>query len=162
MDYQFRPLGKLCAATGKPLTPGGWCHSVIVDKDGSLQRLDFSEEGWTEQPPHTIAHWRVKAPEGPAVEQIRLDPDALMRYFVQLSEEASVGTEPTRYVLALYLLKTQRLELIDAQADEEGDLLELAGVHGEGLFAVRDLKLDDATVRTLQTGLRQQLAADWS
>ena len=48
MDYHLKPLGKTCATTGKPLAPGSVCHSVLVERDGMLMRLDFSDEGWTD------------------------------------------------------------------------------------------------------------------
>ena len=38
MEYQFRPIGKKCAATGEDLVPGDECYSVLVGKDGGLER----------------------------------------------------------------------------------------------------------------------------
>ncbi|MBX3450333.1 MAG: hypothetical protein KF777_12270 [Planctomycetaceae bacterium] len=162
MDYHFRSLGKTCAATGQPLAPGSLCHSVVVDEQGLLKRLDFSEEGWTGQPPQTVAHWRTRVPDQPAGATVPIDPDSLFRYFEQLSEEASPGTEETRYVLALHLLKHRRLTVVQAHGEADDELLELSGTHGEGQFFVRNLHLDDAAVGSLQNVLRQQLATEWS
>ena len=46
--------------------------------------------------------------------------------------------------------------------DEDGSVLVLEGLHGEGLFEVRNLQLPDAESAALQQELKQQLAAEWS
>src|SRR5258708_568139 len=101
MDYHLKPLGKTCAATSKPLAPGSICHSVLVEKDGVLVRLDFSPEGWTGPQQHHLGHWIVKVPEAPNPKTMRIDPESALRYFEQLSEEASPLNEKMRYVLSL-------------------------------------------------------------
>src|SRR5271155_4544764 len=111
MDYHLKPLGKICAATGKPLLPGSVCHSVLVEKEGSLVRMDFSQEGWSGVRPEYVGHWIVDVPEAPDPKTLRIDPDAALRYFEQLSEEAEPVHEKTRYVLALVLLQHRKLKL---------------------------------------------------
>ncbi|WP_155367853.1 hypothetical protein [Gimesia maris] len=50
MDYHLKPLGKTCSSTGKDFVPGELVHSVIVEKNGQLIRMDFSEEAWSGPP----------------------------------------------------------------------------------------------------------------
>ena len=161
MDYHLKPLGKVCAATGKPLSPGGVCHSVLVEKDGNLVRLDFSEEGWTGPPAGHLGHWTIQVPEAPDPSQQRINPEVAMRYFEQLSEEASPLHEKTRYVLALVLLQQRKLKLENIRFEDDDEFLELNGIHGEGNFEVRNYKLDDAVTRQMQTELKIQLASEW-
>src|SRR5665213_3654441 len=101
MDYHLKPLGKVCSATGKPLAPGSVCHSVLVERNGSLVRLDFSADGWTGPPQGHLGHWMVDVPASADPKLTRIDPEVAMRYFEQLSEEASPIHEKTRYALAL-------------------------------------------------------------
>ena len=103
MDYQFKPLGKVCAASGQPLIPGHWCHSVVVERQGQQLRLDYAEESWTGPPADALGYWKSRVPFPKNPQAIKVDPDALLRYFEQLSEEASPNQESQRYVSALLL-----------------------------------------------------------
>jgi hypothetical protein len=160
MDYHFKPVGKTCSATGKPLAPGSMCRSALVEQNGQWVRLDYSLEGWTGPPSQAIGYWLTKVPEqvGPP----KLDPEQLMRYFEQLTEEASPSHDETRYLLALMLLQQRRLRLEEVRMDGDGDVLVLSGLRGEGTFEVPHLHLDDAAIQDRQSQLRQQLAAEWN
>ncbi len=161
MDYHLKPLGKTCAATGKPLAPGSVCHSVLVEKEGGLVRLDFSDEGWTGPPQGHFGHWTVDVPAAPDPHQQRIDPEVALRYFEQLSEEASPVHEKTRYALALVLLQQRKLKLENVRFDDDDEVLELSGVHGEGNFEVRNYHLDDTESQRMQAELKAQLALEW-
>ena len=160
MDYQIKPPGKLCATTGKPLAPGSECRSALIEQNGQLVRLDYSPEGWAGPPPGAIGVWKTRLPEqvGPP----KLDPDQLMRYFEQLQEEASPAQYETCYLLALLLLKVRRLRLDNIRTDDEGAVLELTGLRGEGSFEVPNFELADDELLQRQNLLRTQLAAEWN
>lgn len=161
MDYHLRPLGKNCATTGKPLVPGSLCHSVLVEKDGSLVRLDFSEEGWAGPPEGHLGYWAIEVPATPDPNKLRLDPEVALRYFEQLSEEASPVHEKTRYALALVLLQRRKLKLENVRFEDDDEFLELSGVHGEGNFEVRNFRLEDTEIQRMQSELKAQLAMEW-
>jgi hypothetical protein len=161
MDYHLKPLGKTCATTGKPLAPGSVCHSVLIEKDGSLVRLDFSPEGWTGPPAGHHGYWTVDVPAAPNPQSLRIDPEIALRYFEQLSEEASPVHEKTRYALALVLLQQRKLRLENVRFEDDDEVLELSGVHGEGNFEVHNYHLDDSETHQLQTELKAQLAMEW-
>jgi hypothetical protein len=161
MDYHLKPLGKTCAATGKPFVPGSVCHSVLVEKDGHLVRLDFSDEGWSGPPPGHLGYWTIDVPTPPDPNSTRIDPEVAMRYFEQLSEEASPVHEQTRYVLSLVLLQHRKLRLENVRVEDEDEVLELSGVHGEGSFEVHNFHLDDTETKRLKLELKTQLAAEW-
>lgn len=149
-EYNVKPVGKICAGTGQELMPGSLCHSVLVEKDGDLLRLDYSDAGWT-QPPHgLLAHWRCEVPEVSATVKKSLDVDDLMRQFEQLSDEASPAQDKFRYVLALLLLRRRRLKLDGTKLIDDQESLEVTGARGEGTFLVPVQQLDDAEVRQLQ------------
>jgi hypothetical protein len=160
MEYHVPPLGKTCSATGKPLVPGSKCRSALLEVNGQQVRRDFSLEGWSGPPEGAIGYWMTNVPEhsGPP----KLDPEQVMRYFEQLTEEASPSHDETRYLLALLLLQQRRLKLETVRSDDEGDVLVLAGLRGEGMFEVPHLQLDDSQVAERQLALRTQLAAEWN
>lgn len=162
MDYQLKPLGKTCSATGQPLAPGSLCHSVLIERQGQFVRLDYSESGWKGPPEGAIGHWVTEVPlvKNPGAQ--RVDPDALLQYFEQLCEEASPSQEANRYVSALLLLKLKRLKMDDVRHDEDGEWLILSGVRGEGPFEVRHLDMPDDELLGLQQQMKASLATEWA
>lgn len=162
MDYQLKPLGRICAATGEDLVPGTLCHSVVVERDGELTRLDFSEAGWAGPPEGTIGHWRCLVPEPAAAKPRTVDPEELMQYFEQLCEDGNPVQETFRYVVALLLLQKRRLRLDGSRQDGEIEYLQFVGSHGEGPFEVRDQDLQPDEVEALQGELNAQLTEQWA
>jgi hypothetical protein len=162
VEYQFRPIGKKCSATGEDLIPGERCFSVLVEKEGDLQRLDFSEAGWKGPPEGTLGVWKCVVPKPAEVRHEPLDTTALMTCFEQLTEEASPAREGLRYILALLLVKKRRLRLEGSRAEGEDEYLQLAGAQGEGAYEVRDLNPSDEEVQQWQRELNVYLASEWS
>jgi len=162
MDYHLKPPSKTCAGTGQPLSPGSICHSVLVEKGGSLVRLDFSDNGWQGPPEGHIGYWKTVVPDLHDPKAQRLDPDTALRYFEQLNEEAAPDSDRPRYVLALLLLQQRRLKLDNTRSDGDVDILELSGQHGEGTFEVPDLRLPDTEIQQIQAELKVQLATEWN
>ncbi len=152
-DYNVKPIGRTCAGTGEELVPGSLCHSVLVDSNGELARLDFSEAGWVPPPAGMVAHWRCEVPEPTTSAKKSLDVDDLMRQFEQLHEEASPSQDKFRYVLALLLLQRRRLRLDGTKTIDEQEFLEVTGTRGEGTFLVPDQQLDDTEVQELQNAV---------
>jgi hypothetical protein len=157
VDYVIRALGKTCAATGRAFAPGERIVSVVVERNGTHERLDFAEREWKEPPPLTIGLWRCRAPEA-VVRPAAIDPEAMMAYFEQLAEDANPGHDKLRYVLALYLLQKRRLRLDGARVDDDGEFLQLSGSRGEGPYEIRDQQLADDEIKTLQSELAQAMA----
>jgi len=162
MDYHFKPIGKQCAATGQDLAPGTLCHSILVERNGEMTRLDYSPEGWTGPPADAIGYWQCRVPEPLATKPAAIDPDALLRYFEQLVEDAVPAREKFRYVLALLLLQKRRLRIDGSRRDGDAEYLQLSGSHGEGPFEVRDHQLSDDEIRNLEAELSTHLANEWS
>jgi hypothetical protein len=160
-EYQVRPLGKKCAATGADLVPGTVCWSALIDKDGELQRQDFSPEGWKGPPERAVASWKSVVPAAAEVRRNLYDPQTLMSFFEQLTEDAQPAQDPLRYVLALLLLQKRALRLDGSRDSEADEFLQLSGVHGEGAWEVRDPHLTDEEMHALQTELSARLAAEW-
>lgn len=160
MDYQFKPLGKKCAATGEELTPGSVCYSALIEEDGELQRLDYSEKGWTGPPPGAVGTWVCTVPLPVQTKKNPLDPAALMSYFEQLMEAGNPTQEKLRYILALLLIQKKRLHCDTSRQDGEESYLQLSGTQGEA-FEVRELQLSDEEMLELQQELNAHLAAEW-
>ncbi|WP_437186240.1 hypothetical protein SH668x_003387 [Planctomicrobium sp. SH668] len=152
-------MSKSCAGTGKPLAPGTICYSVLIEKGGLQERLDFSEEGWQGIPKDAVGFWKCEVPVPTARQVATTDAETLMKYFEQLVEGQNTQQQKLAYVLALYLLQRRRLKL-DGSREEDGiEFLELSGVRGEGPFEVRDQQLSDEEMKSLREALDHQLTA---
>jgi hypothetical protein len=161
MEYQFRPIGRKCATTGAELVPGSLCHSILIERNGELMRLDYSEAGWKGPPPEAIGVWTCQVPKPLEIRHEPLDTNALMRCFEQLSEEGNPARDGLRYILALLLVKKRRLKLDGTRAEGNEDYLQLSGAHGEGAWEVRDPNPTDDDVQQWQRDLNVYLASEW-
>ena len=160
-EYEFRTVGRKCAATGAELPPGSVCHSVLVEREGKLVRLDFSEAGWKGPPEGAVGAWKCTVPRPAEVRREPLDAAVLLRCFEQLLEEGAPDREGLRYVLALLLVKKRRLRIEGSRTAADGEYLQLAGIQGEGAWEVRDLNPTDAEVEQWQRELNAYLASEW-
>ena len=162
MEYHFRPLGKTCAGTGGPLEPGTIVESVLIERQGHFERLDFSPGGWTGMPGEALARWRCRVPIPQKQTETQLDPDALLSYFEQLVEDANPAHDQLRYVLALFLLQKRRLRLDGSRTDDDGDVLELSGSRGEGPYEIANQQLAETEIKALQAEISQLMTSEWN
>lgn len=160
MEYHLKPLGKVCAGTGKPLLPGSVCLSVVVDDGTDLKRLDFSREGWKGPPAGTLAQWQCVVPVPIDVKKKLLDPNALMGYFEQLTEDANPVFEKLRYILAILLMHKRRLREDGIRSAGDDEFLQFTSTQGEGSFEVYNFHLSDEEVTELQETLNAHMAAN--
>ena len=160
MDYQLKSIGKTCAGTGEPLEPGSTYHSVLVERNGELLRLDYSEEGWKGPPEDSVGELLAVVPDDTPKPKV-IDTEALMRYFEQLSEDPNPAHDQMHYVLALLLLQKRRLRLDGQRTDEDGnEFLQVIGSKSEGPYEVADKDLDEQQIANLQATLNAQLEAE--
>jgi len=162
MDYHLKPIGKKCDATGEELVPGTKCHSVLVEKDGELTRLDFSEAGWASWQGEAVGTWQSIVPQPVTNKNKTIDADGLMAYFDQMTEDANPAQENLRYVLALLLLQKRRLRLEGSCTSGDQEYLQLSGSQGEGMYEVRDFQLEEDEMHQLQETLNAHLTQEWT
>lgn len=150
MDYSLKPLSKTCAATGQPFEPGTLCYSVLMEKNGRYERLDFSPEGWSGVPEGAIGVWRTEVPQPESKAPSSIDLDALFDIFIQLVEQANEHQQKLRYVLALLLIRKKRLIHDETKKGENGDIMVLLGARGEGAFEIPEESLSEFEIAKLQ------------
>jgi hypothetical protein len=156
MEFNFRPLAKSCAKSGRTFRPGEQCWSVLVDRDGQLVRQDFSLDAWSGPPEGAVGHWRSQVPEAVENNRPRLDADSLFESFVQLCDSPNIVQQQYRYVLALLLLRKRRLILEEVIEVNDRPAMRLVGSGGEGPFDVVEEDLNEEQVERLQAQLLGQ------
>ncbi len=88
VDYHIKSAARVCAATGRNFQPGEHCHSVLVERDGQMLRLDYAADAWQGPPEDSLGDWITIVPDDGAKSQT-LDTESLFRYFEQLCEDAN-------------------------------------------------------------------------
>jgi hypothetical protein len=161
MDYHLKPVGRTCTATGDALVPGATCYSALVEQGGELVRLDYCTAAWTGPPEGAVAHWKMQVPESDGTKPKPLNPDALLHYFEQLTEDANPAQEKFAYVIALLLMQKRRLRIDGSRRDGETEYLQFLGSQGEGPFEVRDQRLSEEEIAGLQNELNTHLSGEW-
>jgi len=162
VDYHIKPAARVCAATGRSFQAGEQCHSVLVERDGQLLRLDYAADAWHGPPEDSLGDWITIVPDDGA-KSPTLDTESLFRYFEQLCEDANPAHDKLRYVLALLLLQKRRLRLEGTHRDEDdNDFLDLIGSKSEGPYEVLDQSLDEDEIAQLQASLNHQLEEEWT
>jgi hypothetical protein len=162
VEYNFRPLGKNCAATGGPLQPGTIVQSVLIERQGNFERLDFSPTGWKGLPSGALARWRCRVPESQRPRETPLDAEALLSYLEQLIEDANPAHAKLRYVLALLLLQRRRLKLDGSRREDEDEYLQVSGSRGEGPYEILDQQLSEMEIKQLQAEIGAAASSGWN
>jgi hypothetical protein len=160
MDYQLKPIGKTCSQSGAKLVPGDVCYSAVVAKGNAWERIDFSRDAWKGPPEGAIGYWRSTVPPQAEAKRRVLNPDALLRHFEQLCEDANPAEDKFRYVLALLLVQRRRLRINGTRTDGAASFLELSGMQGEGPFEVREQQLKPEEIESLEGEFNQRLTAE--
>lgn len=159
MDFNVRPVAKNCASTGEELPPGRPCWSVLIEQDGRIVRLDYSEKSWDGPPEGVIGYWQSLVPDRTTSASTRLDTDSLFEYFQQLCESPNKVEQDYQYVLALLLMRKRRLILEESITIDDLPALRLIGTGGEGPFDVMERDLSEAQIAELQNQLYSSPAA---
>ena len=153
MDFNIRPISKVCAATGESLVAGSECWSVLVEENGRIVRHDYSSEAWTGPPEAAVGYWKCQAPAESSTQPQLIDPDSLFEYFVQLCESPNTVEQDYQYVLALLLLRKRRLILEQTIEIDDRPAMRLNGSGGEGPFEVEERELTEPQILQLQDQL---------
>lgn len=159
MDFDIRPVAKICASSGQKLLPGHACWSVLIEEDGRVVRHDYSEESWSGPPNGVIGYWQNRISDSTSTAATSLDTDSLFDYFLQLCESPNKVEQDYQYVLALLLMRKRRLILQESTTVEDQPAMQLIGTGGEGPFEIIERDLSESRIEELQTQLFSGSAA---
>ncbi|MDG1897199.1 MAG: hypothetical protein P8J37_20065 [Fuerstiella sp.] len=153
MDFNIRPISKVCAATGELLVAGSECWSVLVEENGKTVRHDYSVDAWSGPPEEAVGYWCCQVPAESGTGPQLIDADSLFDYFVQLCESPNTVEQDYQYVLALLLLRKRRLILEQSMEIDDRAVMRLNGSGGEGPFDVEERELTEDQIMQLQDQL---------
>jgi len=159
MDFNVRPVAKICASSGQELPPGHPCWSVLIEEDGRVVRKDYSEESWSGPPSGVIGYWQSLVPDRTSGAASSFDTNSLFDYFLQLCDSPNKVEQDYQYVLALLLLRKRRLILEESIILEDQPAMRLIGTGGEGPFEIPERDLSEDRIAELQDQLFSGSAA---
>jgi len=149
-SYQIQPNTRQCAATGRVLQPGDKYFSVLVEEKGRFIRQDFSSEAWQGPPPHAVGFWGGIVPEKSVVRKVRKDDDLLLEFLDRLDGEADSAKLNFRYVLALLLLRSRRLQFEEVRVEEGREFLLLRETRSGKRYEVFNPRLTEEALIAVQ------------
>ena len=115
LDYEIQRCSRRCATTGRELTTGEVCYSVLVPEGAEVARRDYSAEGWPGPPDNAIGWWKTTIVD-PSAGRLHWAPkDMMLNYFERLLDDPAA--EDARYVLALLLVRRRVLRVERRESD---------------------------------------------
>lgn len=149
-EYQIPAPVRQCCVSGRTLTPGEVCFSVLVQDGSQLVRRDYCKDEWQGPPHGTVGYWQGKVPAQEKDRRPPIDDDALMDCFTRLEGQ----TEPTRvsfrYVVALLLMRRKRLRFDDVTTEAGREVLHLRCTQTKTTHAVVNPALSDDEIQAVQ------------
>ncbi|MDR0534636.1 MAG: hypothetical protein LBH01_11860 [Verrucomicrobiales bacterium] len=120
-EWNIKTRSSVCQATGRPFVEDEVFHTILLDRPEGLERLDWSEEAWQNNPSPEwmLSCWKsVFKPDPPApVEAVtREDAESELR---RLLENLQPEDEKCAYLLAL-LLERKRILKARQKIDSNG------------------------------------------
>lgn len=115
-EYRVSRPTRQCHVLGRPLRPGEWYFSVLIEHDEDFIRRDISAEAWTEPPAGTVGHWKKRMPQAGKRKLVLAAPEVLINLLEQL--EHHPDNSKCRYLLALMLMRRKIVARSAIQPDE--------------------------------------------
>ena len=157
-QYDLAAPSRMCAATGRTLSPGERIVSVLLDDGGKLVRQDFSPDGWHGPPPNAVAHWQGKVPTASATRRPAVNDPLLFDCFDHLAGQTEPNKLHFRYVVALLLMRRKKLKFEDVKRTADGgEVLVLRDTRGGKRVEVPDPRLNEAEIEGVQAQVFQVL-----
>lgn len=153
-DYDVPAPTRVCAASGRALSPGDRFYTVLAEDGGKFVRTDYAADAWAGPPDGVVAYWSGTVPPADKPRRPAIDDDALRDCFERLAGATDADGLNFRYVAALLLMRRKRFKFEDAFRDEAGrDVMLVRDARGGAVHQVTDPRLADDQIAAVQTEL---------
>jgi hypothetical protein len=150
-DSEIPGPTRVCAASGRELSPGDRFWAVLVEDGGKFVRKDYAADAWPGPPAGAVAHWAGTVPAADKPRRPVVNDDALRDCFDRLAGATDPDGLNFRYVAALLLMRRKRFKFEDAFRDEAGrDVMLVRDARGGAVHQVTDPRLTDDQVAAVQ------------
>lgn len=117
-DWEIKKTLGQCFGTGQPLEVGQEYYAALVETEQGLERRDYSEDYWHQQPPEVFCFWKSRIANPEQKKKLFIDDEMLMAFFERLTDETEQEKINFRFVLTLILMRKRKLKY-DASASDD-------------------------------------------
>jgi len=157
MNYEIKANSLRCAITGRELRPGEKFYSVLYDRGATLERQDYSAEGWQGPPADAFSFWMGRVPNKGTGTRLHVDEEALFDFFQRLTDETEPRKQNFRYILALLLMRKKRLKFEGVRTENEAECLILRCARTHRTYKVVNPHLSEEELASVQDEVHQVL-----
>jgi hypothetical protein len=150
MDYQIEGNTRRCAVSGKELQAGEKVFSVLIEREGRLERQDYSAANWQGPPDGILCFWTSTVPSPTAPHRPQFDDELLLDCFHRLEGEAEPEKVKFRYVVGLLLMRRRRLKFEESPRKNGQPGLRLRCVRSGETYDVVNPHLTDDEILSVQ------------
>ncbi len=157
-EFDIQGPTRVCAASGKVLSPGEPYYAVLTDKDGSFVRTDYAAEAWPGPPDGAMAYWAGRVPAADTSKKPRVNDALLLDCFDHLAGVTDPSRVNFRYVVALLLMRRRRLKFEDhRRLDDGSEVMLLRDARSGDRHEVADPRLGEDQIAAVQSEVFQLL-----
>lgn len=161
-DWEIKKTLGQCFGTGQPLEVGQEYYAALVETEQGLERRDYSEDYWHQQPPEVFCFWKSKMANPEQKKKLFIDDEMLMAFFDRLAEETEPEKVNFRFVLLLILMRKRKLKYESSATDEAKREVWTMRVTGQDrLEKVVNPHLSESQIEQLSSQMGQILQVDF-
>jgi hypothetical protein len=117
-QWEIQPSTKRCAKTGVELAEGDVYYGVLFEEGEGFRREDYALSAWDGPPDGAFCHFRTRVPVKEKKQQLLVDDEILLEFFIRLASEEQELKVHFRFVLALILMRKRLLKYGHTEHDE--------------------------------------------
>jgi len=157
-EFDFKRSSKRCSVTERAFAPGEKYISALIEVDDDLQRLDFSQDEWTEPPEDCVGWWTAQVPEATEGRVYWAPDEVLLSFFEHLHE--SPGHEDLAYVMTLLLVRKKLFKLEEFVESPDGQQMVVLNRRAKETLEVAVMDLPPDRLAEIQNELEEKLFTD--
>lgn len=142
-----------CCVTGRAFEEGEEFHTVVLDRDGALERRDYSLDAWEGPPEGTLCHYRTRMPRKNAPRKMFVSDDIILGFFRDLASATEPRKLRFRFVLALMLLRKRLLKYEGTRRDGGREFWQMRLTRDKSLHEVFNPDLHESEIESLSAEL---------
>ncbi len=147
-NYQLGQSKKTCLLCGTEFQEGEPCFSALQeDESGDLTRKDFCSSCWAENDAEFFSHWQTSFQN--AHPRKKVDENELLAFYNSLETKKNGHAYELRYILALYLARKKKLQLIEIKNSEKGEELVFDCPENDKRTVILDPELSNERIEEL-------------
>jgi len=161
-DWEIKKTLGQCFGTGKPLEVGQEYYAALVETEQGLERRDYSEDYWHQQPPEVFCYWKSRMANPEQKKKLFIDDEMLMAFFERLADETEQEKINFRFVLTLILMRKRKLKYDASASDDAGNEVWTLRVTGQDrLVKVINPHLSEDQIEQLSGQMGQILQVEF-